>query len=160
MSIAFNVNGRFGARAELKDPAAFRKTLEELAPALPSLVGGATGTIAPPRLQKPPGGEGLYRLTVDGQTIAFGVVNDVLVASNDLGRAQELAEAEPEQVQGASGSLAFKVNAEALADSVLSQLGGLQGIGGQLFTGPLGDLTGSVESSTDGLRGSFTLADE
>ena len=40
---------------------------------------------------------------------------------------------------------------------MLSQLGGLQAIGGQLFTGPLGDLTGSVESSTDGLRGSLRL---
>ena len=51
----------------------------------------------------------------------------------------------------------FNVNAEALADSVLSQLGGLEAVGGQLFTGPLGDFTGSVESSTDGMRGSLTL---
>jgi hypothetical protein len=158
ISVAFNVEGGFGARGELKDPAAFRKTLEDLAPVLPSMVEGATGGFGPPRLEKPSGADGLYRLRQPGgETIAFGVVNDVLVVSNNPDRAQELAGADPEQVEGASGALAFRVNAEALADAVLSQLGGLEGLGGRLFTGPLGDITGSIESSGDGLRGSFTL---
>ena len=107
---------------------------------------------------KPPGGEGLYRLVEPGSdTIAYGVLNDVFVVSNDPGRAQQVATAEPQQVEGAEGAMVFNVNAEALADSVLSQLGGLEAVGGQLFTGPLGNFSGSVESSTDGLRGSLTL---
>ena len=128
MSIAFDVERRFGARAELKDPAAFSKTLEEVAEALPSIVGSASGSLTPPGLERPSGGTGLYRLTQEGETIVFGVVNDVLVVSNNPARAQQLANAEPEQVQGAAGSLAFKVNAEvALADSVLSRMGGSRG---------------------------------
>ena len=35
------------------------------------------------------------------------------------------------------------------------QLGGA--LGAQLFTGPLGDLTGSVKASTDGVGGKVTL---
>ena len=156
VSVTFDVGGSFAARAELEDPAAFRETLEKSASVVPSLTEGATG--GTPRVVKPAGGEGLYRLVQPGSdTIAYGVLNDVFVVSNSVGRAQQVASAEPEQVEGAEGAMVFNVNAEALADSVLSQLGGLEAAGGALFTGPLGNFTGSVESSTDGVRGSLTL---
>ena len=157
VSVSFNIDGDFAGRAELEDPDAFRRTLERAAPAIPGVAAGATGGDAP-RLERPAGGEGLYRLVEPGSdTIVYGVVNDVLVVSNDPGRAQELAEAEPEQVEGAEGAMVFNVNAEALADAVLSRLAGIEAIGGRLFTGPLGNFTGSLESSTDGIRGSLTL---
>ena len=38
-----------------------------------------------------------------------------------------------------------------------SQLGGIQGLGGSLFTGPLGDILSSSEASTDGITGSLML---
>lgn len=157
VSVAFNFGGAYGGRAELNDPAAFRKTLEKAADVLPSILQSTAGG-PPPRLVKPSGGEGLYRLVQPGEeTISFGVLNDVLVVTNDAGRAQQLADAEPRQVADAEGALVLNVNTEALADSVLSQLQGVEAIGGQLFTGPLGDFTGSAEASSDGVRGSFTL---
>ena len=125
---------------------------------LPSVVQGASGGVATPRLVKPRGGEGLYRLLQPGEApISFGVLNDVLVVTNDASRAQQIANADPEQVPDAEGALVFNVNTEALAQSVLSQVQGIEAIGGRLFTGPLGNFSGSIESSTEGLRGSFNL---
>jgi Protein of unknown function (DUF3352) len=157
-AFSLNVRQDFGVRAELEDPAAFTRTLERAAPVIPQAVQGATGAVQPPRLDRPSGGNGLYRLVQPGRgPYYFGVLNDVLVVANSPVRARQLAEAEPEAVSDAEGAIVFNVNAEALADRVLAQLQGLQAIGGQLFTGPLGNLTGSAEASTDGVRGSLTL---
>ena len=158
VSVSFNINGDFAARAELEDPARARQTLEKIAPTIPALFQGAAGTFEEPQLQKPEGGEGPYKLVQPGSdTYYFGVINDVLVVSNNGQRAQDVAEAQPDEIEGASGSVVFNVNAEALVDSVLAELGGLEAVGGQLFTGALGDLTGSIETSGDGLRGQLTL---
>jgi hypothetical protein len=49
-------------------------------------------------------------------------------------------------------------DAEQVANAALARLaGGLQGLGGSLFTGPLGDLLASASASTDGLAGRFEL---
>jgi hypothetical protein len=157
LSTSFDViKGDFGARAELEDPAAFERTLDKLADVLPSIVEGIVD--APVTLTKPPGGRGLYELArPGGESVFLGVLNEVLVVSNQRSRAEQLAAADPEVLSGAEGAFVFNVNAEAFVDRILSQLEGLGGLGGALFTGPLGDLTGSMESSTDGLRGSVRL---
>ena len=109
-------------------------------------------------LREPRGDNGLYEFVQPGdQSYFFGVVGDVLVVSNRPARALAIAAADPEPVEGASGAIVFSANAEELADRALAQLGGVEAIGGQLFTSPLGELTGSIESSADGLRGSITL---
>lgn len=157
LSFSFNVSGGFGARAELDDPAAFRRALEKAAPVIPEFLAGTTGG-ATPRVERPSGGEGLYSLVQPGEdTVFFGVVNDVLVVSNDQNRARQLADEQPEFVPDAEGALVFNVDAEALADSLLSQLQGLEALGGQLLTRPLGNMTGSVEATTDGVRGTLAL---
>src|SRR3954470_8440590 len=81
------VSGRFGLRAELKDPAAFRATLKKVAPQLPklakSLGGGQTIGLA-----KPKQGEDFYALaTPNGQTVVFGVVKKNFVVANQPGLA-------------------------------------------------------------------------
>lgn len=158
VSVSFDVRGAYGGRAELEDPEAFRETLSKASDVLPEVAQGAAGGAAPPRLEKPRGGEGLYRLIQPGSdTIAFGVLNDVLVVTNAPARAQQLAQADPEDVPDAQGALVATVNAEELAQEVLSQLQGIEAIGGRLFTGPLGNLTSSAEASTDGVRGTITL---
>ena len=69
LQVSVSLDGDFGARAELKDPAAFKQTLADLEEILPSLAEGASGE--PVDLQR--NGD-LYEVTTDGERIAFGVV--------------------------------------------------------------------------------------
>ena len=118
-----------------------------------------TGLIEGARLAKPRGGEGLYTLVMaDGTRISYGVVNGAFVLANDPARARSLAGADPKQVAGAKGAVAISADAEQLVSRFLAgKLSGLQALGGPLIAGPLGELTGSMESSTDGLTGNFRL---
>jgi hypothetical protein len=94
----------------------------------------------------------------------FGVVDDVLVVANEAARAGQLARSEPSAVPGAKGSVVLSANAQEIVNRLLGQfgpalgLGDLGGLGGALFTRPLGDLDGFVSASTEELRGKFTLA--
>jgi uncharacterized protein DUF3352 len=162
ISSSVSLDGKFGVRAELKDPKAFEKTLAKVADVLPSFAEGAgLGTVG---LSKPKGAQNFYALAQpDGDAVVFGVVDDVLVVANDPRRASELAGAEPTAVAGAKGSVVLNANAEELVNTLLSRfgpalgLGDLGGLGGALFTRPLGDLSGYVSASTDELRGKLTL---
>ena len=162
VSASVSIDGGFGVRAELKDPQAFRRTLTKVADVLPSFAEGAGfGTVG---LSKPKGGQDFYALAQpDGDTVIFGVVDDVLVVANDAKRAAALASAEPEAVEGAKGSVVVGADAEQLANAILQQFGpalgvpDLGGFGTGLLTRPLSDLNGYVEASTDELRGKLTL---
>jgi uncharacterized protein DUF3352 len=162
ISSSVSLDGKFGVRAELKDPKAFERTLAKVADVLPSFAEGAgLGTVG---LSKPKGAQNFYALAQpDGDAVVFGVVDDVLVVANDPTRASELAGAEPTAVAGAKGSVVLNANAEELVNTLLGQfgpalgLGDLGGLGGALFTRPLGDLSGYVTASTDELRGKLTL---
>jgi Protein of unknown function (DUF3352) len=161
VSVNVSVDGSFGVRAELKDPAAFERTLAKVAPVLPSAAEGAGfGTVG---LAKPNGGEDFYALAQpDGDSVVFGVVDGVFVLANDPSRAGRLATEDPAKVQGLDGAVVLKADAGELVNQVLAAVGdnldGINGIGARLFTESLGDLTGSLESSTSGLKGSFKLA--
>ena len=159
VSVAVQLNGDLsGIRGEPGDPRALTRSLGELAPELPELLGSEGGRVRTIQTDGPGGSGTIYEVTdSDGDSVSFGVVDDVFVAAETPERAQAVAALEPRAVEGAEGALAFSASAEAIADAALAQLGGLAGAG-SLFTGPLGDLTGSVESSTDGLRGSIRLA--
>jgi len=91
----------------------------------------------------------------------FGVLDEVFVAGSDPARARAMASRQPEDVSGATGSLVMSADAEQVALQVLRQVApelGLGGIfGGGLFARPLDELNGSVETSTDRMRGSFSL---
>ena len=163
VSASLSIDGKFGVRSELKDPKAFERTLAKVADVLPSFARGAGS--GPMRLSKPKGDQSFYTLTrSDGGTVVFGVVDDVLVVASDRRRANELAAAEPTAVSGAKGSVVLSADAQELVNRLLGQfgpalgLGDLGGLGGALFTRPLGDLDGSVTASSDELRGKLTLA--
>ena len=83
-----------------------------------------------------------------------------LELSSDNARVETTAPATP--VQGAQGSLVMSADAEKLANAVIRQLGAQLGpsvsLFGSRFTAPLGQLTGSVKSTTDGLSGKLSLA--
>jgi hypothetical protein len=163
VSSSLSIDGKFGVRAQLKDPQEFERTLAKVADVLPSFAEGAGfGTVG---LSKPRGSEDFYALSQpDGDVVVFGVVDDVLVVANDPARASQLAGEEPVAVPGAKGSVVVSADAEQLVNTLLGQfgpalgLGDLGGLGGALFTRPLGDLNGFVSASTDELRGKLTLA--
>jgi hypothetical protein len=163
VSSSVSIDGKFGVRAELNDPRAFERTLAKVADVLPSFAEGAGS--GPVHLSKPKGDQSFYTLTRrDGGTFVFGVADDVLVVASDQARAQEIAAAEPAAVPGAKGSVVLSADAQELVNQLLGQfgpalgLGDLGGLGGALFTRPLGELNGSMSASTDELRGKLTLA--
>jgi hypothetical protein len=163
VSSTVSVDGKFGVRAQLKDPQAFKRTLAKVADVLPSFAEGAGfGRVS---LSKPDASRDFYELAqADGDTVVFGVIDDVLVVANDRAQASKLAGEEPVAVPGAEGSVVMSADAEELVNTLLGQLGpalglgDLGGLGGALFTRPLGDLNGSMSASTDELRGKLTLA--
>ena len=155
------VSGKFAARAALKDPAAFRRTLNKVAPELPGLLKSSGGESV--KLSKPAGGSGLYTLTdSSGQTVVFGVEGSAFVVGNEAARAKRLAAATPASVPGVKGSVVMTADAEKLANSIIAQLGTRLGPGASLlgsrFTTPLGNLTGSLKTTTAGMSGKLTLA--
>jgi Protein of unknown function (DUF3352) len=156
LSVSAAVNGTFGARAEVEDPEAFRETVERVAQALPQLGAGLGVTDIARR-----GGLFEARLANGGRFV-FGVRDDVFVAGSTPARAAAMASREPEDVSGATGSLVTSADAEQVALQVLRQVAPQLGLGGMfgggLFARPLGELNGSVATSTDGMRGSFSLS--
>jgi hypothetical protein len=160
-AMSFAVDGKYAIRSELKDPAAFERTLRKVADVLPQIARSAgAGDVA---LAKPRRGSDFYALADrKGDSVVFGVVNDVFVLANDPARAGRLASESPREVPGAKGAVTVSADAEQLARAALAQaapqlgLGGLFGTG--LFTAPLKELNGSVSSSPDGMRGSFELS--
>ena len=155
-------DGGFGVRAEVERPEALSRTLAKMADVLPSFAEGAgLGAV---RIEKPSGGGDLYKLTqADGDDIAFGVVDGVLVVADDPAEAEELAAEQPEPVDDAQGAVVMRSDAQQLANAVIDKYGpalglsGFNALGAQLFTDNFGELGGSLSASTDGLRGHLRL---
>ena len=166
LAVSVRLDGKFGARAELEDPAAFERTLAKLADVLPSMAEG----IADEKVgfAEPKAGEDFYAIaTADGDRIVFGVVDGVFVLSNDAAIAGSLAADRATAVAGAKGAVVLQADAEQVGQEILEQLEGsaFESTGLELgdrirdaiATRPLDELTGSLEASTDGLSGSFRL---
>jgi hypothetical protein len=155
LSVSVAVDGSFGARAEVNDPDAFAETVDRLAEALPQLGAGLGVTDVARR------GSVYEARLADGGRFFFGVRNDVFVAGSGPARAVAMSSQQPEDVSGASGSLVVSADAEQVALQVLRRIApdlGLGGIfGAGLLTRPLDELSGSVATSTDGMRGKFSL---
>jgi len=162
LAVTIGLDGKFGARAELKDPAAFERTLTKLEKVVPNIAEGATGEKV--GFVKPKPGEDFYAIaTSGGDQIVFGVVKGVLVLANNAAIAGSLATDGTKTVSGAKGALVLNANAAKIARTALQQAAG-QGFdlgdqlnGKKLDTGALGELIGSFEATTDGLSGSFTV---
>jgi hypothetical protein len=157
VSATTSIDGKFGVRSALTDAPAFRRTLGKIARALPRLAGGALGEVTPPS-----GGDGLYSLdTQDGMRIFFGVVGETFVLANDEAKARNLSDAQTAEVPGAQGAITMRADAQQVAGRAIQAFGGASGlggaIGGSLFTGPLGELTGSMAVDTDATTGNVRL---
>ncbi len=156
LTTSTSVDGKSSSRVELKDPAAFKRTLQKIAPALSGLSSGEAA------VTKPKKGQDLYGLSLrGGRKFVFGVIGKVFVVSNDPAGAKRFAAESPTQIGDAKGAGVLKADAEQVANAALARLGPRLGLGGtfgsRLFTGPLGALNGSVSSTTGGMSGKLTL---
>jgi hypothetical protein len=153
-SLVATPSGRYGVRAELRDPAEFERTLAKLAPSLPRVIESLGG--GPTELSRPRTGEDFYTLAQPGgSSVVFGVSRGVLVLTQDAESARSLAAAKPTVVRGAKGSVVLSADAQKLADAILDDFSGLGLLGLVGVTKPLGDLTGAVTTSTSGMRGTL-----
>jgi hypothetical protein len=154
LSVSATLEGQFGARAEVKDPAAFTKTLDKIAKALPQF-GSSLGIEGVSRSRN------LYEAHLSGgSSLFFGMADESLVVGSDAERARSIAETQPEAVPGASGSLVLSADAEGLARQIISGLAPQFNIPEALvpvFARPFDELNGWVTTSTDGLKGKLTL---
>jgi hypothetical protein len=149
VSASATIGGEFGVRAEVKDPAAFAKTVDKVAGALPQFGVGDKVTRQ---------GD-LYALH-GGTSFVFGVSNGAFVLASDAARARQIAAAKPKSVEGASGSVVLRADAEGIARQVLAQLAPQFGIPEPVvpvFARPFDELRGSIATSTDGMKGKFSL---
>ena len=154
LSVSFTINGDFAARAEVKDPAAFSKTVDKIAKALPQL--GSTLGIQSVR----PSGD-LYSVRLsNGSSFVFGMAGDSLVVGSSAARAHSIAQAQPQSVEGAKGSLVLRADAEGIARQLLAKIAPQFGIPDPIvpvFAKPFDELRGWVTTETDGLKGKLSL---
>jgi hypothetical protein len=149
LSVSATIGGEFGVRAEVKDPQAFARSIDKVADALPDFGLGDRVTRT---------GD-LYTLHGD-TTFVFGVVGDAFVVATDAARARGLATATPESVEGATGSLVLRADAEGIARQVIGQLAPNFNIPDPLvpvLARPFDELRGSVATDTDGMKGKLSL---
>lgn len=154
-SVVVGIDGKFAARSELKDPAAFRKTLAKAGPIIPRIVEGAASGA---KVSKPKGG--LYTISLpDGEKIAFGAVKDVFVVASSPLEATAIAGESTTPPPGGQGALVANADAATIAQQVLARLKatGVFNFGSSLISDTLGDINGSVRAETSGLTGSFEL---
>jgi hypothetical protein len=151
VSVNVDVSGKFAARGEVKDPSAVETTLRKIARGLPRIARQGGDILGSAH-------RGDYYALADpgGTTIVFGVVGDQLVVSNDGKLAGQVAQLPLEQVSGAEGSVVVGGDTARIAAEALRRFGLQAAIGGAIFTGPLGELTGSLDASTSGIRGSLS----
>jgi hypothetical protein len=149
LSVSATIDGEFGARAELKDADAFAGTLDKVVEALPEF--GVEGVRR--------AGD-LYTVDTGGLTLVLGVADGAFVLGSDAARARSMAGGQPENVDGAEGSLVLSADAEGLAREILSQIApqfGLPDAIVPVFARPFDELRGSVTTGTDGMRGKVSL---
>jgi hypothetical protein len=145
-SVTGGLDGSWALRSEPKDPAALEQSIARLV---------AKGKAGDLRFKE---SDGLVELTDEsGEKFYFGIVDGKLVASPDATKAKAAASAPAQAVPGAKGALVAVADGEAIAKSVLAGMGGNGALGGQFFTGPIGDLTAWMTSGPDAMRGRLKL---
>lgn len=154
--VTVDLAGQVAFRSELEDPGAFQDTLDQISNELPQ----AAQELGAPGVRLDPAGSNFYEFQAPGsEPVLIGVVGGVLAVAQTQQEAQRLAGASPEEVADASGSVTMRADASTLAQEALQPFALFVGEPEQ-FSEPLGDLTGSLESDTSGLRGRFFLTVE
>ena len=161
------IAGKFGLRAQLKDPAAFRATVSRRwLLALLKLAAKSLRRHGRARAQAQAGRGTSYALLAQangkGAWCSAWAGDNFCEGEPAATLAGRLATAPATPVKRAQGSLVMSADAEKLANAVIGQLGAKLGpavsLFGSRFTAPLGQLTEFVKSTTDGLSGKLSLA--
>ncbi len=150
------VPGRgYAFRAQVRNPAAMRRTLANIARKAADAARRLQGdviSITPPR-----DGGGVYLLDRIGSDAAFGLFGDTLVFANSARRARAMARARGRKVPGARGALVVTARPEELRAAFVRQFAPAGGLGDaiapSIFLRPLGRLDASVQAAPDGLTG-------
>jgi hypothetical protein len=145
-SVTGALDGTWALHSEIEDPQAMAATLDKMEKA--GKVGDLSFAAA---------GD-LTEITDQGGSKLFvGIENGVLVGGPDPAAAKAVAGAQKQAVPGAKGSLVAIADGEAIVKAVLGAQGGGGALGGQFFTGPIGDLTAWVATNPDGMRARVKL---
>lgn len=157
-AVSIAPRGAYALRAEVRDPAAMRRTLAGIARRAADAARNLQGdviSITPPR-----DAGGVYRLDRIGSDAAFGLFGKELVFANTRPRVLAMAKARARRVPGARGALVVTTQTEQLGRRVLRELDPAGGLGGfidpSIALSPLGRLDASVQADEDGLRGRLT----
>ncbi len=157
-SVSVGLQGEVGFRSELEDAAAVEDTLERISQRLPRAAGGIGAHNL--RLEPTSRRSSLYKLTWQGAPpLTMGVEDEVLVVAPTPEQAQALAAGAPNAVPGASGSVTLLADASTIAERAVAPFAPFLGTP-QAFAEPFGQLTGSLEADTSGMRGHFLLTVE
>ncbi|MCA1678131.1 MAG: DUF3352 domain-containing protein, partial [Actinobacteria bacterium] len=113
LGVTFAVDGKYGVRAELKDPDEFDRTLAKLGRVLPRVAERIAGE--PVRYSKPTRGDDFYELSAGGDSIVYGVLDGAFILANDPRTASQLSRESAKAIPGAKGSLVVSSDAEQLA---------------------------------------------
>jgi hypothetical protein len=154
---SFALDGGVAVRTDLKDAAAFKKTLATIMKNIPK----AQRAQGKPVSTIKPGPGGLYTVTEPGdEPQVVGVIGDKLVIASDEDRAKEFAAQSASPVEGTEGALAFTADPKAIVAEALKRRGnsGAAALIAPALTSHLEALDGSVQAGADGLRGSVKLA--
>jgi hypothetical protein len=155
-SMSLSLDGKYAVRSEVKDPEALKSTLAKVADDLPKLLERSGEKNV--GLAKPKGANNYYALaTPNGKKVVFGVVDKVFVVASDSSRAGQASTQSPSPVAGAKGAVTLGADAEALVNSALRRLGNGRLAQAAAFTGPLGDMTGSMRAGSGSLTANLKL---
>jgi hypothetical protein len=157
-AVSIAPRGAYAFRAEVRDPAAMRRTLAGIARRAADAARNLQGdviSITPPR-----DAGGVYRLDRIGDDAAFGLFGNKLVFADTRPRVLAMAKAPARRVPGARGALVMTAQSERLGRRLLRVLDPAGGLGGflepDIALSPLGRFDASVEAEEDGLRGRLT----
>lgn len=153
VSISTDSKGDFAARADVKDPTAFKASLTKVTKGLPGLAKQFGGS--PIGVSVPKGGNGFFAIDSGGRKIVYTVTKNTFVVASDPARAAQFSVQSPSAVPGAQGAVALDIDTKSVVDQQLQKQGVSPAILG--FTSFLGDLTGYLRADTGQTRGNVTL---
>jgi hypothetical protein len=157
-SASVSLQGDVGFRSELADARSVEETLSRIASRLRRPTGGIGAESL--RLERASKRSSLYTLRSKGeQPLTVGVEDELFVVAPSLERAEALAAAPPNAVPDAAGAVTLLADASTIAEELVSPAAAFLG-NPRIFVEPLGQLTGSLEADTSGMRGHFLLTVE
>lgn len=157
-SVSVGLGGEVGFRSELADAESVEETLDRISRRLPRAAGGIGAKDL--RLEPTSKRSSLYTLRSRGEPpLSVGVEDELLIVAPTTQQAEALAAAAPNAVPEAAGSVTLLADGSTIAEQVVAPFATFLN-NPQASVEPFGELTGSLEADTSGMRGHFLLTVE